>query len=216
MRFGDEAARRQQVEQAADFGLAVSRSIDDRPLPRGDSPGSTQLPAFAQEEIIRTAISGGSLTNIFTTTVRAQLLVSYEAAVDTTVGWVREAEVPNFQTNERIRLGKGAASEETARAAEAAQHVAWRSQGRVRSPATLTSSWRTSSSIDDNSAQIPHHAGRDGGSGRATATGPGVRDLAGQRGVVGEVTTCSTPPITATCGPVRRIAAQHSKSPSPT
>lgn len=71
-----------------------------------------------REEMIRAAIgsrpriraagsSGGSLTNIFTTSVNAVLLTTYMEATDTTAGWVREADVADFKTNERPRMTKG-------------------------------------------------------------------------------------------------------------
>lgn len=57
-------------------------------------------------EIIRAAVSGSTLTNIFTTSISAQLLSGYTDAADSTVGWCSEADVPNFQTNERAMMGK--------------------------------------------------------------------------------------------------------------
>jgi hypothetical protein len=56
---------------------------------------------------IRAAGSGSALSNIFSTSVHAQLLRAYEQAGDTTVGWVSEAEVANFQTQERTRIDLG-------------------------------------------------------------------------------------------------------------
>lgn len=58
------------------------------------------------DDIIRAAISGASLANVFTTSAYAQLLVSYGEAGDTTRGWVAESDNMNFQENERIRLKK--------------------------------------------------------------------------------------------------------------
>ncbi|MDQ3288921.1 MAG: Mu-like prophage major head subunit gpT family protein [Pseudomonadota bacterium] len=57
-------------------------------------------------EMIRAAVSGGSLSNIFTTNISAQLMAGYTDGGDTTVGWVSESDVPNFQTNERVQMGK--------------------------------------------------------------------------------------------------------------
>ena len=61
------------------------------------------IPA-SRSEMIQAAVSGGTLTNIFTTSVNAGVLMSYMDAGDTTVGWTREAEVADFKTNERIRM----------------------------------------------------------------------------------------------------------------
>lgn len=69
-----------------------------------------------RDEQIRAAVSGGSLSNIFTTSVNAIIMVEFEEAEDTTVGWVAEADLPDFKVNEEIdvtrnsrleRLGRG-------------------------------------------------------------------------------------------------------------
>jgi hypothetical protein len=57
-------------------------------------------------ETIRTAVSGSALSAIFTTNVSAQLMAGYTEAADTTVGWCSDADVPNFQSNERAMMGK--------------------------------------------------------------------------------------------------------------
>lgn len=57
-------------------------------------------------EMIRAAMSGSSLSAIFTTNVSAMLMSAYAEAADSTSGWVSESDVPNFQTNERAMLGK--------------------------------------------------------------------------------------------------------------
>jgi len=59
------------------------------------------------DELVREAVSGASLSAIFTTNVNARLLESYRGITDTTTaGWCREADVANFKTNERFSLGK--------------------------------------------------------------------------------------------------------------
>jgi hypothetical protein len=60
----------------------------------------------SRQECIRTAISGSALSGIFTTNVSAELMVGFTDAGDSTIGWCSEAEVPNFQTNERHSTGK--------------------------------------------------------------------------------------------------------------
>lgn len=57
-----------------------------------------------RSELIRAAVSGGTLTSIFTTSMNAVLLASYMEAGDTTMGWCREADVADFKTNERPRM----------------------------------------------------------------------------------------------------------------
>ncbi len=59
-----------------------------------------------RRETIRAAVSGGTLTSIFTTNVSAQLLGGYQDAADTTDGWTSSADVSDFKTNERIKMGK--------------------------------------------------------------------------------------------------------------
>lgn len=58
----------------------------------------------SRSELIASAVSGGTLTNIFTTSMNAVLLASYVEAGDTTGGWTREADVADFKTNERPRM----------------------------------------------------------------------------------------------------------------
>jgi hypothetical protein len=59
-----------------------------------------------RDEMIRTAISGGSLTAIFSTNINAELLASYVETPDSTQGWVAETDVENFLSHERASMGK--------------------------------------------------------------------------------------------------------------
>lgn len=61
---------------------------------------------FGRDSWIRAGVSTPSLSYVFTTSVNARLLAAYEEYPDTTAGWVREADVPDFKTNDRIALGK--------------------------------------------------------------------------------------------------------------
>lgn len=56
---------------------------------------------------IRAAVSGGSLADIFTTSINATMIQKLMEHGDTTAGWTREADANNFQTMDRIRLVKG-------------------------------------------------------------------------------------------------------------
>jgi len=76
----------------------------------------------ARGEMIRAAVSGSALTNIFSTNVSAQLLAGYTDAADSTVGWVSEADVANFQTNERVAMGKFGALKKLSRG-KTAEHL---------------------------------------------------------------------------------------------
>lgn len=57
-------------------------------------------------ETFRTAVSGSALSNIFTTNINAMFLTGYMDYYDSTTGWVSEADVANFLTQERDTMGK--------------------------------------------------------------------------------------------------------------
>lgn len=59
---------------------------------------------LSRAETIQAAVSGGTLTSIFTTSVNAMLLMSYMEIGDTTGAWTRENDVADFKTNDRIRM----------------------------------------------------------------------------------------------------------------
>lgn len=81
-----------------------------------------------RRETIRAAVSGGSLSAIFSTTVNARLMASYVEAGDSTERWVRvNANVPDFKTNERGMLGKMGALAKLPRG-KAADHAEWSDQ----------------------------------------------------------------------------------------
>ena len=56
------------------------------------------------EEAIRSAVSGATLTNVFTTSAYASLMSAWETIGDTTAGWCDEEDVANFQTQEDVSL----------------------------------------------------------------------------------------------------------------
>lgn len=60
-----------------------------------------------REQLFHAAFSGGTLTNIFTNSVNAKLVATYQEAPDTTAGWTQETEVNDFKINTDIRLIKG-------------------------------------------------------------------------------------------------------------
>lgn len=67
------------------------------------------------EMLQRSATSTSALTNIFSAVVNKKLLVAYQDATDTTLGWVVENDNPNFKSNERHRMGKTAGLEKIGR-----------------------------------------------------------------------------------------------------
>lgn len=95
----NDAYRNQVMEQAHRFNdmslvdlCKEAIRLDGRDVPEG------------RHEQIQAAVSGGSLTAIFTTSVNAVLLVSYMESGDTSRGWTREVDVADFKTQERPRL----------------------------------------------------------------------------------------------------------------
>lgn len=81
-----------------------------------------RVPPRNRDEMIRAAVSGGALTAIFSTTVNAQLLGAYVEYPDSTMGWVAEADVPDFKNDERASMGKFGALSKAARG-KAADHL---------------------------------------------------------------------------------------------
>jgi phage head maturation protease len=100
-----EGQRDEALERAADLGWQWrDLSLVDfcREACRIDTG---RIPA-SRGECIRAAVSGGTLSAIFTTNVSAALVAAYTEATDTTAGWCSDADVPNFQSNERAAMGK--------------------------------------------------------------------------------------------------------------
>jgi hypothetical protein len=61
--------------------------------------------AFSRTEIVTRAFAGGTLSNIFSTSVYASLMKSYTEGADTTrLGWCSETDVDNFMENELIGM----------------------------------------------------------------------------------------------------------------
>lgn len=73
-----------------------------------------------RDDMIRSAVSGGSLSAIFTGVVNAELLGSYAEYPDSTRGWVAESDVPDFKADERASMGKFGSVSKHARGGEAA------------------------------------------------------------------------------------------------
>ncbi len=57
---------------------------------------------------LRTAPSGATLSNVFTTNVYARLIEGWETIGDTTLGWCDEEDVPNFLQQEDLSLSANA------------------------------------------------------------------------------------------------------------
>jgi hypothetical protein len=116
-----EGERTDHLEQAADRGWAYRDwSLIDFCREACRLDGIT-VP-MNRREVIRAAVSGSALTNIFSTSVNAQLLSGYTDYADTTDGWTSAADVPNFQTNERMMMGKFGALQKLARG-KTAEHL---------------------------------------------------------------------------------------------
>lgn len=63
---------------------------------------------YDNQDIWRRSLTSSAVQEIFTTNFSVQMLAGFMGKPDTTVGWCREADVPNFQTTERKQMGKGA------------------------------------------------------------------------------------------------------------
>jgi hypothetical protein len=72
-----------------------------------------------RSEVIRAAVSGGSLTNIFTTSYQARLMMAWDEEIDTTIAWVAEVEAPNFKANDDIDITANARLKRHARGGKA-------------------------------------------------------------------------------------------------
>ncbi len=115
LRAGINADARQKAMEAAwkyrDMSMVdlckAACQIDGR-----DTDGSNQ-------GFIRAAVSGGALTDIFTTNINAVFIQKFVELGDSTVGWTKDAEANNFQPMERTRLTKGPRLTQHARGGEA-------------------------------------------------------------------------------------------------
>lgn len=103
LRAGLNTDQRQRAMEAAwefrDYSLVdfcrASLESQGKSIPRNRS------------DMIRAAVSGGQLADIFSTNINALMLQKFVEHPDTTAGWTRESDAMNFQTMERTRLTKG-------------------------------------------------------------------------------------------------------------
>ena len=98
----NDATRNQLMEQA--HKMAKLSAID---IARESLRANGKDVPYDRDEMLRAAFSSGSLTNSMTTSMNALLLSTYLESADTTQGWVREGEIPNYLTAERVRVLKG-------------------------------------------------------------------------------------------------------------
>lgn len=98
---------KQTQERAAEMGYQY-RDMSMIDMCREAIRLSGQRLPHTREEQIRAAVSTGALSSIFSTVVNVQLMQSYLETEDSTVGWVRETDVPDFKTNTRVLLGRSA------------------------------------------------------------------------------------------------------------
>lgn len=75
-----------------------------------------------RQETIRAAVSGTSLSSVFTTNIYAKLMAGWETVGDTTQGWVDEEDVENFLEQEDITLDADAKLERLA-SGDTAKHA---------------------------------------------------------------------------------------------
>jgi hypothetical protein len=100
----NEDRRQRAMEYAHQFSQysAVDLCREALRLDGRNIPGS-------RDEMIRAAFSGGTLTNIFTTSVNAIIIESYQEAPSTIEGWTQPGDVPDFKTQDEIQLVKDGA-----------------------------------------------------------------------------------------------------------
>lgn len=103
----NDAQRNQFMDNAHKFAKMSAME-----LARQSLIASGRMVPMDRDEMLQAAFSSGSLTNSMTTSVNAILLSTYLESTDTTRGWVRENEVPNYLTAERVRVLKGDSLEE--------------------------------------------------------------------------------------------------------
>jgi hypothetical protein len=99
-------ATREQVANTAERYAGYSLMELVRECARIDQardPHSGSEPA-GNLSYIRAAVSGSTLSFVFTTSMQARLLAAYQETDDTTV-WCSEEDVPNFKTNDIITPG---------------------------------------------------------------------------------------------------------------
>lgn len=99
-------ATREQVANTAERYAGYSLMEMVRECARIDQardPHSGSEPS-GNASYIRAAVSGSTLSHVFTTSMQAKLLAAYEETEDTTV-WCSEEDVPNFNTNDIITPG---------------------------------------------------------------------------------------------------------------
>lgn len=63
---------------------------------------------YDRRDIWQRSLSSSAVSEIFTTNFAVMLLAGFTGKRDTTMGWCREVDAPNFQTMERKQMGKGA------------------------------------------------------------------------------------------------------------
>lgn len=105
MHNGQRTPRRsdQLTEQDADGGDRFARlsAVD---ICRQAAYLDTGRSILDPDEAIRTAVSGATLTSIFTTSAYAKLLEGWQTVGDSTVGWTDEEDVANFLLQDDITL----------------------------------------------------------------------------------------------------------------
>lgn len=104
------AARAQLAEQAERF-----RNLSMVDVCRAALAAEGKQIPVGYEDTIRAALSGGTLSSIFTTSVQATLLRAFEENGDSTIGLTNDVDVPNFKTNDRIRVSEAGGLKRLAR-----------------------------------------------------------------------------------------------------
>lgn len=106
LRAGINAENKQKALEAG-WKFRDYSMVDLCKAAAGIDGGRSEFLDGSNKGFVRAAVSGGSLTEIFTTNMNALMLQKLDEAPDSTQGWTRETDAANFQLMERIRLVKG-------------------------------------------------------------------------------------------------------------
>jgi hypothetical protein len=120
-RAADAAGRFSQMSLLDVCRAALAMAGHHVPHDRGDCVRAAMVMAQDAEKarIVGRATSTADVGTIFTTSINAVLEQAYQETADSTVGWVREGQANNYQTQELHTFGKTATPKKLIRSNEA-------------------------------------------------------------------------------------------------
>jgi len=115
---GLSESQRRKREEIADRARPFS-DVSLMDLCRYAIQASGRRVPVGRQDTIREAVSGGTLTNIFTTSVNASLLAAFAEAPNTFASWTRPLDVANFMQQDAIDFSETSALAKIPRGGEA-------------------------------------------------------------------------------------------------